>query len=193
MFNLLKEKSGSNFYILQYVLLFLGVLAGSVYLSKSASGADNGIQTYLVNFIDGIKNGVDKYSVFKSSLKSNIFVTVIIFICAFFKAGIIPVSLIMLKEGFISGFTSSAFIKYYGIKGVGAMLCIMPSMLIYLPILVIFSSVSCAIALKNGSRDKNILISFIFFSIAVFSVFCGSSLCEGYVTTIFMKLLSKVL
>ena len=160
------EKHGNGLLGLLIFLLVVGVTVGSVYLAKNSGDMAEGIK----NYIGGI-----------------------IFLMGFLRFGFIVTGAIIVRKGFIIGFTTASFIKFYGAKGMLVMLSTMPTILITIPTLLLFSAVSIKYSLNSERKSKKIIFSYIFFMIIIISIFCVASLSEGYLTTTFMSWVSSKL
>ena len=169
------EKHGNGLLGLLIFLLVVGVTVGSVYLAKNSG--DN-------------KNSM---TVFKNSLQANLISVGIVFLMGFLRFGFIITGAIIVRKGFIIGFTTASFIKFYGAKGMLVMLSTMPTILITIPTLLLFSAVSIKYSLNSERKSKKIIFSYIFFMIIIISIFCVASLSEGYLTTTFMSWVSPKL
>lgn len=174
-------------------LLAVGITAGSVYLVKSGAQTGEGIKEYLSNFFLTFSENKNSMAVFKNSLISNLICAAIIFVMGFFRFGPVVTGAIIIRKGFIMGFTAASFFKFYGLKGLVIMLTTMPTVVITIPALLLFSAVSVGFSIKKGEWQKKIIISYIFFMIFIVSIFCVSSLAEGYLTTTFMGWISPKL
>ena len=171
-----------------FVFVF-GVMIGSIYLMKLSDASAAG--EFLNNYFNGIKNGVNKLSVFKNSLWHNLIMLFVMFVSGFFKIGFIAVGACLARKGFIMGFTAAAFYRFYGIKGILMGLSYLPSVLVAVPAMLLYASISTAASMEPNK--KKFLIYYIFITIFIVTIFCGASLLEGFVTTIFMKSASNLL
>ena len=72
------------------------------------------------------------------------------------------------------------------------MLSTMPTILITIPTLLLFSAVSIKYSLNSKENQKNNFFVYIFM-IIIISIFCVASLSEGYLTTTFMSWVSPKL
>lgn len=183
-------KRNGALYVIVTILLILGTTAGSIYLMKHSENMGEGIQGYISGLFASMKDNADSMTVFKNSLVSNLVCTGIIFVMGFFRIGCIPTGAILVRKGFVMGFTAASFFKFYGAKGMLIMLSTMPAELIAVPALLIFSAVSVNFSLNRDKRQKKLIISYIFFLVLIISIFCVAALAEGFLTTTFMKLLS---
>lgn len=179
-----EEKRGNGLYVCGFVLLSLGVMIGSIYLMKT--DAKDAIKTYISGFIASFAENHNNISVFKNSMTENIVYIGIIFLMGFFRFGFLITGAILVRKGFIMGFTTASFIKYYGVKGMLVMLSTMPAVLVTVPALMFFSIISVRFSLIKEKRQKKLVFSYIFFLILIISIFCVASFFEGFLTTTFM-------
>ena len=171
------EKHDNGLLGLLIFLLVVGVTVGSVYLAKNSGDMAEGIKNYIGSFCTAVSENKNSMTVFKNSLQANLIIVGIVF----------------LRKGFIIGFTTASFIKFYGAKGMLVMLSTMPTILITIPTLLLFSAVSIKYSLNSERKSKKIIFSYIFFMIIIISIFCVASLSEGYLTTTFMRYISPEL
>ena len=174
-----------------FFLLFAGVVLGSAYQMKISDG--NGVQNYLTNFFEQIKGGADSRAIFQNAVKENFICLGIIFIAGFFRIGFVFAGAAVLRRGFVIGFTAAGFVKYFGAKGLLAVLSTLPGTILIIPGLLFFSSLSSAYGLKSEKTDKGYVISYILFALITGAIFCISALAEGYLTTIFIKQLAGMM
>lgn len=167
-------------------IFFLTFVFGCVFCGFSDSEKCMRMSEYLTSFFANAKD-LNCYNVAIGALKENAIMFGLIFLSAFFKAGIILDGFVLARRGFVIGFTLSSFLKIFGNYGLLAVLAMVPELLIFLPVLLKFSSTSTKISIFNKESKKNILFFFIIFSILIATIFCGSAFWNGYITTIFMK------
>lgn len=170
------------FFILSFSVLVIGVVFGSVYLAHTAA-VNGGIHEYLENFISSAAE-TDRFLIFKNAFRSNLISLAVIFAAGFFKFGIALTAASVIRRGFIMGFTTASFIKYYGAKGFLAMSATMPSALIMLAALLFFAAVSAGFSLSANKRSLAGI--YVFSALFTLAVFAAAALCEGYLTTSFM-------
>lgn len=176
--------------VLFVCLLIIGILIGSIYLVKLNVEMMNSIKNYITNFFGSIAENKNSFLILKNSLKSNLILTAIIFVMGFFRFGFLAVGLVVVRQGFVMGFTTATFLKLYGGRGMLVMLSTIPTIVITVPALLIFSTVSVSFAMNREKKSKKIIFSYIFFLILTIAIFCVASFFEGYLTTTFMKILS---
>ena len=169
-------------------LLVVGVTVGSVYLAKNSGDMAEGIKNYIGSFCTAVSENKNSMTVFKNSLQANLISVGIVFLMGFLRFGFIVTGAIIVRKGFIIGFTTASFIKFYGAKGMLVMLSTMPTILITIPTLL-----SIKYSLNSERKSKKIIFSYIFFMIIIISIFCVASLSEGFLTTTFMSWVSPKL
>ncbi len=185
-----ERKSNTAFYVLAILLLAAGVAAGSLCLAKGSEEMAEQIKNYIGNFFANFSETRNNMAVFRNSLTANLITLGIIFFMGFFRFGCIGTGALLVRKGFIMGFTSASFFKFYGARGLLVMLSTMPTVLITVPAMLVFSAVSVNFSINRGKKEKNLIFSYIFFLFLMISIFCVASLSEGFLTTTFMKWLS---
>lgn len=179
-------KNSDFFCIAAFFALLTGIVIGSVYLTKTALSSGEGIKEYLGSFVStGAET--DKFDVFKKAVTENAIMLALVFVAGFFRLGIVLTAAVIVRRGFIIGFTTASFIKYYGAKGLLAMSATMPSVIILLPAFLIFSSVSVGFSMMENKRGS--VVFYVLFTAAVFAVFLAAAASEGYITTSFMSMI----
>lgn len=173
--------------ILMLLVFAVGIIIGSVYAVSMHESAATALDEYLSDFL---KNSyLQKNSIFLSSLCDNLKVFSIIFIAGFFKIGAPAVLACGLTEGFVSGFTTAAMIKLKAINGLWISLSSLPAAVVFVADLVFFGAYSMDFGITLGKKDVFLKKSYFIFSLVALSIFCIAALCDGYITTIFMKML----
>lgn len=185
MNNLLKTEKVMLFIISG--LLIAGAFAGALYMAYSE--ADNDLYVYLSSFFDNMSDNSNRFGIFKNSLADSFRIFLLVTVCSFFRAGAAGTLACCAVKGFAGGFTTAAFVRYYGARGLFVPLSSLLSTLIFIPVFVLFCTYSSCFALKKNERDKNTVRTFLVFALIVLIVFCLVSFMDGYVTTAFMKLL----
>lgn len=171
--------------ILMLAVFAVGIIAGSIYAANMPPDTASALDEYLSDFL---KNGeLKKNSIFLSSLYDNLKIFSIIFIAGFFKIGSPAVLVCGITEGFISGFTTSAMIKLKAINGLWISLASLPGALIFVSDLIFFGAYSMNFGITLGKKDVFSKKSYFIFSLISLTIFCVAALCDGYITTIFMK------
>lgn len=177
------EKQRDTIIIIITILLIAGVIAGSIYMNNISVQMGEGIASYLSSFLNNMQQNTDSFLIFKNSFKNNIITALIIFASGFFKLGVGVTAAMIIRKGFIVGFTAASFIKFYGIKGILVMLSMIPSIIIIIPALLLFASVSLDFSFNTQNRQKKSVGLYCLFAAITILIFCLSSLAEGYITT----------
>ncbi len=178
-------------WIIISVLFLTGFIIGAFYLALSEE--DKELYLYLSGFFEG-QGGVDnQMSVFKASLLDNLKLSLILLISGFFRIGAVTPLGCAAVKGFVNGFSVSAFVRYYGIKGLFVPLSSIISSIIYIPVLIVFCARAFVFSIENEKKDKTKSGKYLIFSLACFSIFCVVSFFDGYVTTKFIKLLTPII
>ena len=168
-------------------MLFSGAFAGALYMALSS--ADGELYSYLMRFFQSLSEGIDKFSIFKNSLRDNLGVFLFVLICGMFRFGIVGSAAACAAKGFAGGFTAAAFVRYYGAKGMLVSLASFPASLIYMPTFIAFCTFSACFSVTPHKKEKSNLGAYLLFSLICFTIFCVASFFDGYVTTTFVKLL----
>lgn len=179
-----EEKRNTVVYALILIALAAGTALGSIYLSGSWETAGEGIRQYLGTVFEGAGNATPSYG---SLLLPQLITVGIIFVMGFFHLGFIVTGAVIIRKGFVAGFTAASFVRVYGTRGLLGLLAASPMTVITVPLLVIYSAVSVIYSVNKNKFQKKFIFSYIFFTIFVISIFCAVSFAEGHLATTFMK------
>ena len=117
----LKSKTYNNKRILifLFVLFFIGIIAGSLFITIISKQDQNLVRSYIEEFINKIdKNSLNYLDVLKNTMFSNILFILIVFILGISIIGI-PINIFMyFSKAFTLGFSISALILEYKFKGI---------------------------------------------------------------------------
>lgn len=185
-----RGRSNTALYVFAVILLAAGIAAGSLYLARGSDEMAEQIKNYIGGFFANFSETRNNIAVFRNSLTANLITLGIIFVMGFFRLGCIGTGALLVRKGFIMGFTAASFFKFYGGRGLLVMLSTMPTVLITVPALLIFSAVSVNFGINKEKKEKKLFFSYIFFLILMLSIFCIASLAEGFLTTTFMNWIS---
>lgn len=191
MYNKYFSDGIKSLYIVFGILLF-SVILGSMFCGMQNPASCFDMREYLFGFFKSV-GGINKFQTSMGKLREFSLMFVIIFVSAFFKAGVILTLGVVARQGFVIGFTLSSFLKIFGLKGILAMLCMLPEILFFLFTLLVFSSTSTKIAFLPLKNKKNFLIFFVFFSCFSGAIFSISAFLNGYLTTTFMNWISSIM
>lgn len=161
-------------------------VAGSVFCAKTGNDESMQMQEFLTSFFESAKD-LDSKKTALAGLYDYLKTFGLIFACAFFKPGAAVTSCVMLRRGFMTGYSLASFVKVFSKKGVLAIFAQVPEIILLLLVLLIFSSTSTKFAFFSKENKKNFFIFFIIFSCFSGAIFCGLGIFKGYLTTTFMK------
>ena len=177
------KKSGRLYFIF-FLILGMGAVAGcAFYVNRYMAKVD--IKQYMDSCLLSENAGVK--AVASELIKDNIFMMLVMMAGSLFRPGIILITAQVIKQGFVTGFTSCAVFGAYGIKGIYAIISMFPQSVAAVPALILLASVTSSVSMvKSAEKDKKFYIFYIFFLLAIFTIFCATSFLEGYLATIFM-------
>lgn len=184
----MRENKGLWIYpALMMSVLALGALIGSVYAAGMKEGASDELTEYLSVFFNGeMRRGGE---IFFASFADNIKLFLVIFTAGFFRFGAVFVLGAACAQGFVSGFTAAALVKLMGRSGFLLNLSGGIAAVIFLTDVIFFGAYSLRFGLRGGKRDKRLKKNYILLSLGAITIFGIASLCDGYITTIFMKMI----
>ena len=178
--------------LLMLIIYIIGICAGAIYCTLIASQFDDSLNNYLLNFFSKIRNELPYIDTLKSSLFKNIRIFFILFISSHFRLGPFVIMSTVGTRGFVAGFTSGVFVKYYSIKGLLLSMSSLFSSLLFLPMFLFFSSASFIMATDRKTTDSLQKKKYILLAIFTLTIFCASSVIDSYITTTFMKLIASL-
>lgn len=178
--------------LIMLLIFITGIILGAVYCTLLSSQTDDSLNSYLSDFFTRIKDELPYIKTLKGSLFKNIRVFFMIYICSYFRFGMPVIISVVGIKGFVSGFASGVFIKYYGIKGMLLSLSSLFSNLLFIPAFLVLSAASGIMASDRKTADKTKKRKFVSLAICCLTIFCASSVLDSYITTTFMKLISSL-
>ncbi len=177
--------------LIMLIIYIIGICVGSIYCTLIASQFDESLSSYLLNFFTKIKDELPYLDTLKSSIFKNIRTFLILFISSHFRLGFLVVMSTVGIRGFVAGFASGIFIKYYSIKGLLLSVSSLFSSLLFLPAFLLFASASFIMSLERKTSESSQRKKYILLAICTLTIFCASSVIDSYITTTFMKLISS--
>lgn len=177
--------------LIMLIIYVIGIIGGAIYCSLLSEQFDDSLSSYLLNFFSQLKDEPAYLETFKSSLLKNLRLFFIIYIMSFFRIGAFGIMSTVAIKGFVSGFASGVFIKYYGIKGL--LLSISPifSNFLFIPAFLLLASASAIMASDRKNADKVQKRKYLILAICCLTIFCASSVLDSFLTTTFMKFLAS--
>ena len=178
---------------IMFVLFLGGIILGTCYSIGLRDDGDSSVVNYLNSYFHDLNSGTNNFNVLKNSLASYFKLFIVISASAFFRAGLLFISSSVILRGFILGFTTASFMKYYGIRGLLVASASVPSTVVFVPCLIIFSSVAMVFCINRHNRESKDIKNFILLSICYLTIFCAVSILDAFITTTFMKLFSSII
>jgi stage II sporulation protein M len=204
---LMEEHFISNFFI--YFLVFasvvLGVIFGTIVMSKLEPSQAHELMTYLEDFFKGYDLGSlpSKDVVAKERILGNLKVLGMAWLLGISVIGAPLLIVLLFIRGFIVGFTVGFLIKEFFFKGaLMALLSVLPHNLLFLPALCLISvgalSFSTSLLRRRGGRYyrkefSRGLIGFTLLAVIMLMLGGVAGLIEAYITPVFMKAISRFL
>lgn len=198
-----KIKINKKMLIFLIVLFFIALISGSLLVVLLDKNDKTIIQNYLNNFISDLsKNKIDYFLVLKSSLISNIFVVIGIWLLGISIIGIPIILFVYFAQAFTLGFSLASILLNFKFKGLLlSLIYLFPNNVLYFIMLFILVSYSMILSLKlimNIIKKKQIdfkivsnkYLMVLFFSIVV-AIICA--LFETFVLPNIIKLIIPIL
>jgi len=190
-------------YLLVLLLFVLGIVFGSLVVNMLSPVQSNEVLSYIEGFFTNVKNiDIDPGNIFSISIANNLKNALAIFMSGLIVIGLPLVFILIIFRGFILGFTVGFLIQELGIKGIiFALLAILPQNLIIIPTIISLGVAATAFALsimKNRLRHypedyPRLIVGYAMFNIACTLLLVMAGLIEGYISPIFIKLVTPYL
>lgn len=176
-----------KFYIVMIIFTAVGAAAGAVYYINLGSAQDN-INNYVGMFRDTAQNGIDGRAIMLGALKEYLIVAAVFTLSSLIRPGVLFIPAAAARYGFIYGFTNAALISSMQQKGLYIALIRLPVIFFALSGIYLLGAVS---AVFSVSREEKKIKFFIFILIISCTIFCVAAIWDGFLTTTFMKMMSK--
>ena len=190
-------KNNHKEYILASVIFVIGLFIGVMFVNNLNQDKANMISDYIMQFINNFKqyNQIDKSELFISSVKNNLFLTIVLWIAGTTVIGMPVVLGIILYRGFCLGATISSISMALGIKK-GIIFCMLSLFLqniIFIPAIITIgvSSLKLYKSIISDRRKENIktqIISHTIISLLMLIILIFSSFFENEVSIRLLKL-----
>ena len=182
------------FSITKYTVITLIIFTAAIICGSIGAGmiAGEEMET-LTGYMKGFFDNVPKASVglALSSLKKYALVWLGVFAAGFVMPGVLLNFYTLGERGYIIGYTIGGFLRVYGAKGILACLSLLPELLFWIPVFVLFSSISLKMSFLRKDGKKIFLKKYILISLIFLSVFCVVSFFQTFLTTTFMAVISS--
>lgn len=143
---------------------------------------EDGVKSYDTQAIDGVK----------SAAKENLKFFLLLTAGGLFKPLVWLLGVAMLAKGYVAGFSVTASLRLYGIKGV--LLCIssLASAAVLMPAAIYYGSIN-AKGLLFGEEKRTYYKRFFALTFFLGAIFCADAFIRGASSPIFIKWASKLL
>lgn len=175
-----------------FLLFVIGVAAGAVYCGFLDDAQNSSISRYLTQYFDGYAQNSDYITIFKGSLWGYFKSFLVIYLCSFVRPGIVGSAGTVILKGFTSGFSTAAFVKLYGIKGLLITGTNFLPQAVYIPTILLLCAASVNLSVNTYRGDKEGRRRFNLLAICCLTIFCVTAVFDALITTTFMKLISGI-
>lgn len=184
---------------LVFGVMILGIICGSIFFTVIGNSDKTETLNLITNFFENVNNSsIDSGLAFKNSLITNGILVTFIFILGMSVIGLLINIFIVYVKSFIVGFSIASIVGKYGIKGIlASFVYIFPHQIINIIVICIIGIYSIMFSIylikliisKKKLNTKNVFKRY--FIIYIFSILLTtiSSLFEGYITPVFLKLI----
>ena len=176
-----------KFYMVMIIFTALGAAAGAFYYTGLGDAQDN-INNYVGTLFDTVKNGTDGRAVMLGALKEYFITAAVFTVLSLIRPGVILIPAPAVRYGFIYGFTNAAIISSMQQKGLYITLIRLPVFFFALLGIYMLGAVSAGLSV---SREGRKIKFFIFILMISCTIFCVAAAWDGFLTTTFMKMMSK--
>jgi stage II sporulation protein M len=193
-------KQNITCYIILLIVFISGVILGSISVNMMSDTQLQDLSDFINGFFANAKNiSVDPPTIFYSSLSNNLKTLFTLFICGLVIIGLPLIFILIFFRGFIMGFTVGFFISEMGIRGiVFSLLSVLPQNIIIVPSIISVGVAGIGFSsnmLKNRRIIQSesyiqILASYFLFNFVFSILLVVAALIEGYISPVFIKLLT---
>ena len=192
-----------KYVLFSLVLVILGIITGSIFIVILNNTDKNLVIEYISDFISNIKNNsINNLDLLKNSIISN-YIVIFILLVIGFTSFLFPINILVLfYKSFIIGFSLSAFILTFKIKGaLLSIFYIFPHLIINILIFCLLTAFTLKISISMiksviNKKDVNMrqyfnkYLSIIVMSIIIITL---TSLYEAYVAPYLLKLIVNLI
>lgn len=182
-------------------LLFVGgIFGGSIAVNMMSDAQIQALMNFINGFFANIKNiNVDSASIFYVSISNNLKTAVIILILGLTVIGLPLIPAMIFFRGFVLGYTVGFFIGGLGIKGMlFSLLSILPQNILIIPSLISIGVAAMNLSLNiiknrlwhSTETYSQLLYGYFLFNFVFCSILILAGIIEGYVSPLFIRLLT---
>lgn len=171
-------------FIAAFFVFLLGIISGSVYYTRLENAAEVG--EYLKSVCLMMSDSNNGFEIAKNIFTDNLICSAVIFFVSPYKFCIPLTAAVILRKGFVTGFTSAAAVGTFGIRGAEIILSTAFDTAVSVSALLLLGVFSAVYGIAGDMKLKKILKIFMIFSVGIF---CVSATARGFFSTTFMKML----
>ena len=189
-----------NYFI--FFVFSLGIISGAIFLVIINENDKTNTITQITNFFNNINmNTINSVQALKNSLFNNFTYILLLWIFGMSIIGILFNVFIVYIKGFVLGFSISALIYVYGLKGIlASFIYIFPHQLLNVFCIIVigiyslmFTNILYKQIMKNKNMElKNFLKKYLYILIITSSISLIASLIETFFTPAIFKLFIKL-
>lgn len=195
----LKIKINKKIFVFLFVLMLMGIIAGSIFTTILNSSDKELVINHLNEFIDNINNNrLDYLFALKNNLITNINYVILIWLLGISVIGLPIIIIMFFTKCFILGFSVGAILTTFKLKGIlVSLVYVFPGQVISLLFLLLLMMYSMSFTfkmiyaiLKKKSIDFKLIMNKYFkILLIVLGVIILMSLCDTYLMPRLIKLL----
>ena len=195
----LKIKINKKIFVFLFVLMLMGIIAGSIFTTILNSSDKELVINHLNEFIDNINNNrLDYLFALKNNLITNISYVILIWLLGISVIGLPIIIIMFFTKCFILGFSVGAVLTTFKLKGIlVSLVYVFPGQVISLLFLLLLMMYSMSFTfkmiyaiLKKKSIDFKLIMNKYFkILLIVLGVVILMSLCDTYLMPRLIKLL----
>lgn len=183
------------------ILLFIGgTICGSIAVNMMSDVQIQAILNFINGFFANIKNiNVDSATIFYISISNNLKTAVILCILGLTIIGLPLIPVLIFFRGFVLGYTVGFFIGSMGIKGIlFSLLSILPQNVLIIPSIISIGVAAMTLSLTivrsrlwHYVEDySRLLFGYFLFNLTFCIILMLAGLIEGYISPVFIRLLT---
>ena len=195
----LKIKINKKIFVFLFVLMLMGIIAGSIFTTILNSSDIELVINHLNEFIDNINNNrLDYLFALKNNLITNISYVILIWLLGISVIGLPIIIIMFFTKCFILGFSVGSILTTFKLKGIlVSLVYVFPGQVISLLFLLLLMMYSMSFTfkmiyaiLKKKSIDFKLIMNKYFkILLIVLGVIISMSLCDTYLIPRLIKLL----
>ncbi|MCG0275003.1 MAG: stage II sporulation protein M [Thermosediminibacteraceae bacterium] len=194
-------KQNLGYYLIVCFILVAGIIAGSLSVRLLSEPQKQELLNYIELFFANVQNvNIDSSTIFYTSVLNNLKTALLICLAGFFIISFPLILLVIFFRGYILGFTVGFLVVEFGIKGcIFAIFSILPQNIIILPTILSIGVIGICFAatvIKNRKRMHrqeyfSMVASYMLLNLTFCSFLIVAGLVEGYISPVFIKLVTS--